>query len=302
MKRTLKLILAATAILVATAANSKAADSTWLLNANLSHSALEYCHKMYYADKSTQKNIFADTLLQTLGLIKTNNAILKKEAAMQKDVLSGIENIEKKSILMEAMVKEIKKMPSTYDKDTGTEKLIVEMGNLIVNYHYFYLQASKEAPGKNAKLPKNSSRADSLELLKADKATNFLFMKQYIKNNNDLNFEIREIQKMLAMGGLIKEEKEELKSELELLQNEKYKSDRLLAITVEKLNNTREKIVEVIFEQSSLKEEFQKFDMDKNGKITIEEVYSTIDRFLEGKESISGETVTALIDFYLDAD
>ncbi|HET6244188.1 MAG: hypothetical protein H0V01_07420 [Bacteroidetes bacterium] len=276
-------------------------NDAYLKTANLSRSAFEMSKKIYFADKPAIKNALSDSLVLVFNELVFNTGILLKEQNIQKKVKSVIEDINKKTISYTGKVKEIRKAPTLEGKDAITEKIIFFCGSIVVNSYYAFLTASDNNPNIKGKLPNNTNLNDSLELLNADKSTNFLFMKEYIGYNSGLSFQIRDLQKYLATT-MPKEERIEMEKLLEELKAEKSKNDHLLFLTVEQLNETREKIIQTIIEGYNLQEEFKAYDSNKDGKISIEEIYVTIDLFLEGGANLKSETIYSLIDFYLGSE
>ncbi len=269
--------------------------------ANLSRKAYEISKLVYFADKPALKNSLSDSLVIILDEIFFNTGILLNDQNVQKKIKSVLEDINKKTNSYINKTKDIKKEPSLEGKDAITEKIIFYCGSMVVSSYYTYLVVSENNPDLKGKLPKNTNLNDTLELLNADKATNFLFMKEYIHHNSILAFQIRDLQKYLGTV-MPKEEKVELETVLESIKAEKTKNDRLLFLTVERLNETREKIIETIIAGYELQEEFKVFDTDKDGKISIDEIYVAIDLFLEGDTDLKSEMIYSLINFYFEMD
>ncbi|MDQ3193354.1 MAG: hypothetical protein M3Q58_17355 [Bacteroidota bacterium] len=276
-------------------------EDTYLKTANLSRSAFDISKRIYFADKPALKNSLSDSLLIILEEVVFNTGILLKDVNVQKKVKSVLEDVNKKTVSYTGKVKDIKKESSLEGKDAITEKIIFYCGSMVVNSYYAYLTITDNNPNLKGKLPKNTNLNDTLELLNADKATNFLFMKEYINHNSMLAFQIRDLQKYLATT-MPKEERELLEKEYELLKAEKVKNDHLLLLTVVRLNQTREKIIHTIIEGYDMHEDFKMYDKNKDGKINLDEIYSAIDLFLEGKTDLEPEMIYALIDFYFEAE
>lgn len=276
-------------------------EDTYLKTANLSRSAYEISKRVYFADKPAAKNSLLDSLQIVFDEVVFNTKVLLKDENIQKKVKSILEDVNKKTTSHIGKAKDIKKEPTIEGKDAITEKIIFSCGSLVVNAFYAYLTVSDNNPNLKGKLPKNTNLNDTLELLNADKATNFLFMKEYISYNSVLSIQIKDLQKYLATT-MPKDERIEMERELELIKAEKVKNDHLLYLTVEQLNETREKIVQTIIAGHGLQEEFKVFDIDKDEKLSLDEIYGAIDLFLDGNTDLKPEMIYAIIDFYLEVD
>lgn len=274
---------------------------TYLKTANLSRSAFEISKRLYFADKPAVKNSLSDTLQIVFDEVVFNSQVLLKDENIQKKVKSVLEDINKKTTSHIGKAKDIKKASNVEEKDIIIEKIIFYCESLVINSYYAYLVVSDNNPNLKGKLPKNTNLNDTLEFLNADKATNFLFMKEFIAYNSILSLQIKDLQKYLATT-MLKEERKEMEKELEQLKVEKLKNDHLLHLTVERLNETREKIIQTIIAAYELQEEFKAFDVDNNGKISIEEIYDAIDLFLEGETNLKSEVIYSMINFYFEGE
>jgi hypothetical protein len=276
-------------------------EDLYLKNAEKTKLAYDYSKKYYYIEKTKEKNAYHDSLLRALDDIKFTCNAVQKEKDLDKELKTLHKEIIKKIDATDKRARSLKTMPSGDTKSTHMEKLIFSCGELVNDVYYAYLIYTKEKVNKKAKAPKNANQIDSLELLKTDKGTLFTFMKDYIKYNSILAINIKETEKMLK-SGLTPQEKQTAMEDLEFMRLEKVKNDRLLFLVVERLNEVRGKIIETVLIQNNLKEEFVLFDKDADGKIDMEEVYTAIEEFLDGKISISPLVIYNLIDFYLDSE
>ena len=51
---------------------------------------------------------------------------------------------------------------------------------------------------------------------------------------------------------------------------------------------------------SKVQEEYFMFDIDRNGVISVDEVYDAIDRFFEGGLNVSAGYITELVDYFFE--
>ena len=277
-------------------------EDLYLKNTEIARQTYDYAKRYYITEKPKEKNALHDSLIRWLDNLKFTCAVLSKEPKLNKEIVTIHKECIKKIEKTESKAAEIKKMISGDSKNVQMEKLIFSTGELVTDIYYAYLIYSQEPVNRKSKAPKNALKIDSLEILKTDKTILFNIMKEHIKYNTILSINIRETEKMLKGGGLTAEEKSLANEELEFMRQEKKRNDRILYLIVEKLNEVRGKIIETVIVRNNLKEEFQIFDKDNDGSINVDEVYTAIDEFLEGKINLSEKVIYNLIDFYFDAE
>jgi len=277
-------------------------EDLYLKNTEISRQTYDYAKRYYLTEKPKEKNALHDSLMRWLDNLKFTCAVLSNEPKLNKEIVAIHKESIKKIEKTEAKAAEVKKMVSGDSKNVQMEKLIFSTGELVTDIYYAYLIYTQEPINRKSKAPKNALKIDSLEILKTDKTMLFNVMKEHIKYNTILSINIRETEKMLKGGGLTPEEKSLANEELEFMRQEKYRNDRILYLVVEKLNEVRGKIIETAIAKNNLKEEFKLFDKDGDGQINVEEVYTAIDEYLDGKITLSPQIIYSLIDFYFDAE
>ncbi len=277
-------------------------EDLYLKNTEIARQTYDFAKRYYLTEKPKEKNALHDSLLNNLDNMKFTCAVLSNEPKLNKQLVSLHNEHIKKIEKTETKAVEIKKMVSGDSKNVQMEKLIFSTGELVTDIYYAYLIYTQEPVNRKSKAPKNALKIDSLEILKTDKNMLFNVMKEHIKYNTILSINIRETEKMVKTGGLTPEEKSTANQELEFMRQEKVKNDRILYLVVEKLNEVRGKIIETVIVRNNMKEEFQMFDKDGDGQISVEEVYTAIDDYLDGKIALSPQVIYSLIDFYFDAE
>lgn len=277
-------------------------EDLYLKNTEIARQTYDFAKRYYITEKPKEKNALHDSLMRWLDNLKFTCAVLSNEPKLNKEIVSIHKECIKKIEKTETKAAEIKKMVSGESKNLQMEKLIFSTGELVTDIYYAYLIYTKEPINRKSKAPKDALKIDSLEILKTDKNMLFNVMKEHIKYNTILSINIRETEKILKGGGLTLEEKSLANEELEFMREEKKRNDRILYLIVEKLNEVRGKIIETVIVRNNLKEEFQIFDKDNDGKINVDEVYAAIDDYLDGKINLSEKLIYNLIDFYFDAE
>jgi Ca2+-binding EF-hand superfamily protein len=277
-------------------------EDLYLKNTEIARQTYDYAKRYYLTEKPKEKNALHDSLVRWLDNLKFTCAVLSNEPKLNKELVTIHKECIKKIEKTETKAVEIKKMVSGDSKNVQMEKLIFSTGELVTDIYFAYLLYTQEPINRKSKAPKNALKIDSLEILKTDKNMLFNVMKEHIKYNTVLSINIRETEKMLKAGGLTPEEKSLANEELDFMRKEKYRNDRILYLIVEKLNEVRGKIIETAIAKNNLKEEFKLFDKDGDGIINVEEVYTAIDEYLDGKISLSPQIIYSLIDFYFDAE